>query len=122
MGAAHVRVERPVEAHSLDAVQSRLARLLAVLRPQHVRSIERLFYGVAVGESVGPGSSVGVGVASLDGFGVFVGLGVWSGVAVGLLVGFGVFDGSGVGVACGPGAGGIPWLIGHCVPAGGSPG
>src|SRR4029453_6601451 len=31
--AAHVRVQRPVEGHALDAVQSAAAGLLSVLRP-----------------------------------------------------------------------------------------
>ena len=39
---AHVRVERPVERHALDAVERQLAGLLAVLDP-HARSIEHTF-------------------------------------------------------------------------------
>ena len=40
--AAHVRVQRPVERHALDAVQRDLARLLAVLDP-HPGCIEHMF-------------------------------------------------------------------------------
>src|SRR5688572_27685574 len=43
VGATGVRVEGPLEAHALDAVQRTLAGLLAVLGAQHSRIIERPF-------------------------------------------------------------------------------
>ena len=41
--AAHVRVQRPLERHALDAVERGPAGLLAILDPHHMRSIEHMF-------------------------------------------------------------------------------